>query len=244
MPFWVEKEQAVIHVSSPPKELLDLQKPLIPKLPKGSAESDRVPDLVAMFPLSTDHLIPLLQYNTLRGCLTNRQLLNIASENIRLCVDTNLNVLPMPSNQQTVPPTLLPTATQSKVEHEDWVDLIPCPKWRDNVLVALGTFDAEELWQDTIGGLFQGFPASDIEHRGIIAWNDPWHASGWELSEGFWWKWGWLLNGCDEVFEATNRWRRKRGEAPLKVHVSTYRPVESASYSRKGSCPGEGRIFG
>jgi hypothetical protein len=74
------------------------------------------------------------------------------------------------------------------------------------------------LWTDTIGGLFEGFPASECEQRGV-AWSPPWHISGWEVSEGFWRKWGWSFKGCQEALEATNRWRREREEEPLVFDV-------------------------
>lgn len=90
---------------------------------------------------------------------------------------------------------------------------------RDNLIQAAGHFDEDELWSDTIGGLFEGFPASDIEQRGVIMWSPPWHVCGWEVSEGFWRKWSWALKGCGDVLEATNRWRIRRGEEPLGYEV-------------------------
>lgn len=84
---------------------------------------------------------------------------------------------------------------------------------------ASGKFDEDELWSDMIGGLFEGFSGSEVERRGVILWSPPWHVSGWEISEGFSRKWGWCLKGCGEVLEATNRWRRERGEEPLVLEV-------------------------
>jgi hypothetical protein len=76
-----------------------------------------------------------------------------------------------------------------------------------------------ELWSDTIGGLFEGFPASEIEQRGVIAWSPPWDVSGWEVSEGFWRKWAWSFKGCGDALEATNKWRKERGEKPLVFEI-------------------------
>jgi hypothetical protein len=72
------------------------------------------------------------------------------------------------------------------------VDPIPHPVWRDNVLLALGRFDEDALWADTIGGLFDGFPDAEIERRGVICWASPWDFSGWEISEGVWRSWLWI----------------------------------------------------
>ena len=58
-------------------------------------------------------------------------------------------------------------------------------------------------------------PPSEIERRGVIVWSPPWDVRGWEVTEGFWNKWGFLMKGCDDVLEATNYWRGQRGEEPL-----------------------------
>ena len=68
-----------------------------------------------------------------------------------------------------------------------------------------------------VGGLFEGY--SDLEMRGMLIWGEPWRIDGWEVTEGFLRKWGWLLKGCDEMIEASNRWRGLRGEEPLVVEV-------------------------
>jgi hypothetical protein len=70
-----------------------------------------------------------------------------------------------------------------------------------------------------VGGLWDDVPGPDAAERGVIAWSPPWDISGWEVSEGFLKKWGWLLGGCDEVLEATNPWRRMRGEEDLVVEI-------------------------
>jgi hypothetical protein len=180
-------------------------------LPFGRAPVARI-----IFPLSSDHLITLLQFNVLRGSLINRQLLSgsitaVSSD----CSSEALQILPSPSAPKSVPPSLEPTALQRTIPHEDWIDIIPHPTWRDNVILAVGTFDEDDLWSDTIGGLFEGFPHSECEKRGVIAWEPPWDISGWEVSEAFWRKWAWSFKGCWDVLEATNKWRRQRGEEPL-----------------------------
>ncbi|KAJ9138092.1 hypothetical protein NKR23_g8671 [Pleurostoma richardsiae] len=156
-------------------------------------------------------------FNVLRASIANTQLLSpLQPTRASGCSSEVLHVLPATiPYPSTVPPSLVPTELQCTVPHESWVDIIPHPVWRDNVLRALGNFDEDDLWSDVIGGLFEGFPASEVERRGVIAWSPPWDASGWEISKGFWRKWGWSLRGCEEVLEATNRWRRHRGEEPL-----------------------------
>lgn len=58
-----------------------------------------------------------------------------------------------------------------------------------------------------------------MENRGIIIWGEPWRVSGWEVSEGFASKWGYLLRGCVELVMSTDVYREKRGEGRLVVEV-------------------------
>ena len=217
VPCWVEDYRAIWHLpASVANARMKNRSPLLPITP-AVTKLDGI-----VLPLSSDHLIILLQFNVLRGCLTNRQLLsNLQS----IPIPTDDSPAPAPrifpslgtSSLKSLPPSLHPTHLQLTVPHEHWVDILPHPILRDNLICASGKFDEDELWSDSVGGLFEGFPASDIEHRGAIMWSTPWHVSGWELSEGFCRKWSWALEGCEDLLEATNRWRTQRGEEPLTL---------------------------
>lgn len=211
-PFWVEDQQTVYFFPASPTPARNKKEPLL-------LNTITAPSII--FPLCPDHLITLLQYNALRACITNQIILRPitleASSPTQECATAAAHVLPVPSIPSSVPLSLYPTDLQRTIPHESWVDIIPHPLWRDNVLRSLGTFDEDELWSDSIGGLFDGFPDDEIEKRGVISWNTPWDMSGWEVSEGFWRKWGWLMRGCErEVQEWTNHWRLMRGEDPVK----------------------------
>lgn len=84
-------------------------------------------------------------------------------------------------------------------------------------MLSFHLIDQDELCRDLVGGLFEGF--NDVDEVGIVVWNDPWHLSGWEITEGFARKWGCLLKGCHEVVEAANKWRALRNEDRLIVEV-------------------------
>lgn len=88
---------------------------------------------------------------------------------------------------------------------------------RDNLILADGTYDEEELCGDLVGGLYEGF--DDLESKGIMVWGEPWSPTGWEATEGFVRKWGWMLKGCHEAAQATNYWRSQRGEERLVIEV-------------------------
>jgi len=218
-PCWVEDKQAVfVFPASVARNLYSIGSPLISQESETAnpfLASGRAPARI-IFPLSSDHLITLLQFNVLRAYIINRHLISpLIPSSTDGCSSSALHVLPTPLLPQEIPPSLHPTFLQRTIPHEDWIDIVPHPTWRDNIILAIGSFDEDELWSDTIGGLFEGFPASEIEQRGVIAWSPPWDVSGWEISEGFWRKWGWSFKGCEDVLKATNRWREKRGEEPL-----------------------------
>ncbi|KAI1069358.1 hypothetical protein LB507_008738 [Fusarium sp. FIESC RH6] len=207
--LWDIKQELMSSVAaSNAKKVYNSKTPL---LPYGT----RINEAKIMFPLCPDHLITLLQYNALRALSVNRTLISGILYTPLECDQEVIHVVPYPSNPSSVPAALLPTILQQTVPHGDWVDLFPSPEGRDNLIRALGTFDEDELWADCIGGLYEGYPDDEMERRGMIAWSPPWDISGWEMSEGFVEKWGWLFRGLPGPFEATNRWRIERGENPL-----------------------------
>ncbi|KAF4993601.1 hypothetical protein FGRMN_6319 [Fusarium graminum] len=177
------------------------------------------------FPLCPDHLITLLQYNALRALAANRTLISGILTTPLDCDVEVFHVVPYPTNPENVPAALLPTILQQTVPHGDWVDMFPSPEGRDNLILAAGTFDEDELWDDCIGGLYEGYPDDEMERRGMIAWSPPWDISGWEMSEGFVRKWGWLFKGLPGPLEATNRWRIERGEEPFGVEDMPSHPA-------------------
>ncbi|KAI1456637.1 hypothetical protein F4805DRAFT_222073 [Annulohypoxylon moriforme] len=173
-----------------------------------------------IFPLCPDHLITLLQFNALRALAVNRSLILGTLVTEFDCEEEVIHVTPYPTKPELLPPTLLPTALQQTAPHGDWIDLFPSPEGRDRLIRAAGTFDEDELWDDCMGGLYEGFPDDEVERRGMVAWSPPWDITGWEMSEGFFKKWRWLFEGVPGALEATNRWRLKRGEEPLVVDDS------------------------
>lgn len=123
-----------------------------------------------------------------------------------------VHVILYPSDVSLCNPALLPTHLQQTVPHPDWIDLFPHPEGRDRLIIATGLYDEDDLWSDCVGGLFEGLPDDEIKRRGVVAWSPPWDIAGWEMTEGFLRKWGWLLGGLEGMLEVTNCWRRQRGE--------------------------------
>ena len=216
VPCWDEDQQRVVLLpASVAERLKSIRGPLLSSSTGIRSSTSRI-----IFPLCPDHMMTLFQYNVLRGNVVNRQLVEpLESELARLDSPVGLHVLSFPSNPKLIPPAFLPTVLQQTIPHKRWIDIIPHPVWRDNVILATGTFDEHELWTEVMGGLFEGFPDSEVPSNGVIAWSPPWHISGWEFSEAFLRKWGWSLIGCEEVLEYTNTWRGRRGEEPLVIEL-------------------------
>ncbi|TVY43003.1 hypothetical protein LSUB1_G001618 [Lachnellula subtilissima] len=207
---WDIKQQSVsIAPVSRIKQLYNSRNPLLDK--------PREEQFNLIFPLCPDHLITLLQFNALRALAVNRTLISGILVTPLDCDEEVIHVIPYPTKPGLLPLALLPTTLQQTVPHGDWIDMFPCPEARDRLIRAAGTFDEDELWADCIGGLYEGFPDDEIERRGMIAWSPPWDITGWEMSEGFLRKWGWLFKGLSGPLGATNRWRMERGEEPF-VH--------------------------
>lgn len=117
---------------------------------------------------------------------------------------------------KSCPPSLRPTSLQLTVPHRPWIDLFPLPRLRDNLLLTMKKFEAF----DELGLCFDmveayGTTTSGPDDPLLLVWGEPWDPYSWEASVAFLKKWGWLLRGCHEILESTNRWRERRGEARL-----------------------------
>lgn len=53
--------------------------------------------------------------------------------------------LTCPERLLEIPGNLRPTALQCEVLHHPWIDLLPVPKMRDNLILAEDTYDGAEL---------------------------------------------------------------------------------------------------
>jgi hypothetical protein len=183
--------------------------------------------------LASDHLMPLVQYNLKRAAMTNASIIDrIVERPSRIWADGDCDVLekelvhffsssPLPE----VPLSLIPTSLQRSVAHKHWIDLVPDPILRDNIIresqrgPEAGSV-LEDLLSDLAGCLTtqEQMRGTEVSGRAmIIVWTTPWSPWGLEVTEAFQKKWGHLLSGCRDILLATNMWRRKRGERALFV---------------------------
>ncbi|KAK1513786.1 hypothetical protein CABS01_07192 [Colletotrichum abscissum] len=162
----------------------------------------------------SDSLIPLVQFNLFRGLMENMRTLGITMPMI--CDDDCVSPFgsdPMynANTAWNVPYFLKPTETQLTTIHHPWLDFLPLPRMRDNLIKAGDDWDDEALCLDMVG---DGDAPSG--KGGMILWGEPWDPNSWEVTEDFVEKWRWILEGCEEIIRSSNYWRAKRGEKRMR----------------------------
>ncbi|KAL4911032.1 hypothetical protein BDW74DRAFT_142300 [Aspergillus multicolor] len=158
---------------------------------------------------STDHLLTLCKVNVFRAFMTNMATLGMSAgpewmedEAISPFSTSSPGYLP----QERIPLSLRPTKLQSSTIHHPWLDFFPFPRIRDNLIMA-GDFDDHPLCLDIMG-----FWNVTDEACGLLVWGEAHDPANWEVSENFLRRWPWVVAGCPELLESTNRWRSSRGE--------------------------------
>ncbi|CAH0022278.1 unnamed protein product [Clonostachys rhizophaga] len=111
------------------------------------------------------------------------------------------------------PTSLYPTSLQLCVVYYPRIAIVPCATMRNNLILFSGAYDMEALATDLHGGLFERFRDADMS--GVMIWGELWRSASWEVTDGFARKWGFLLEGCPDIQDATNQWRESRGEEPI-----------------------------
>ncbi|KAF4629072.1 hypothetical protein G7Y89_g9075 [Cudoniella acicularis] len=161
---------------------------------------------------TTDHLLVLVKFNVFRALFSNCKDLGFSYEDD--LPDDALSPFTDPSDTlcrtRPMPSALQPTKLQRELPHHPWIDFIPIPGMRDNLLRAGDSYDDMELCGDLVG-----FFSGSADRTGMIVWEDPWDPKGWQITESFLKHWGWTIRGCSQLFESTNYWRKRCGEEPL-----------------------------
>ncbi|KAE9364570.1 hypothetical protein N431DRAFT_550054 [Stipitochalara longipes BDJ] len=159
-----------------------------------------------------DHVLTLVKFNVFRAMLSNSLTLGFSAED--RMEDNALSPFPRVIGDEitisSLPPSLRPTKLQCKISHHPWIDLLPIPQMRDNLLRADDSYNDLELCADLIG-----FYNSPTTKTGLIIWGEPWDLEAWEVTQSFLRRWGWTIRGCEKLVRSTHYWRSKRGETPL-----------------------------
>ncbi|KAF2676636.1 hypothetical protein K458DRAFT_379699 [Lentithecium fluviatile CBS 122367] len=165
----------------------------------------------------TDLLLGLVQLNVLRALIVNIDVLGMSAAEMHdnaLSPFSTAGTWHTPHAEARLPAALMPTSLQRSVCHHPWLDLLPIPKLRDNLLQAANSLDEDELCHDLCG-----YQIAADGLSGVIVWKDPWDPAGWEITGTFLRRWGWVLKDCWDLFQSTNYWRARRGESRLSRAV-------------------------
>jgi hypothetical protein len=116
-----------------------------------------------------------------------------------------------------IPKDLQPNELQCRLHHDPLIDTIPCPRFRFNILSAIvtGRIDGQSF-----SACLRHIPClSDIaeleKHEGIYVWANPERLDSWEVSETFISTYSFLLEGCEDLLDASSAWRSRRSDIVL-----------------------------
>ncbi|OOF92961.1 hypothetical protein ASPCADRAFT_209618 [Aspergillus carbonarius ITEM 5010] len=160
---------------------------------------------------SADHLLTLSKMNVFRAFMANMTVLSLGRGTTWCQSDDALslfNTLPPGTIEESkLPGALRPTKLQIKVPHHPWLDFFPLPRLRDNLVLMADKFDDDELCHDVMG-----FWDNASDSCSMLVWGEPSDPANWEVTERFLKKWPWVVRGCPELLQSTNKWRQQRGE--------------------------------
>ncbi|MCJ1281257.1 hypothetical protein MMC26_000575 [Xylographa opegraphella] len=169
--------------------------------PPSSSSKTTMATIPNHFPLSSDHLLTLVQFNVFRGIVTNISLLHLTS--IFFPSPSAPPAVPPPPS--LVPPSLRPTLLQLSTPHLPWIDIFPHPVVRDNLIRAGTAINNHDVCSDIVGEIcregrnrevlgMEWDPSSLVVHgkaegepekemSGVLVWADPWDASNWSSQQ-------------------------------------------------------------
>jgi hypothetical protein len=161
----------------------------------------------------TDHILVLVKFNVFRALMSNAR--DLGTPDTEIMDDNALS--PYSDSYRPsafirpAPAALQPTNLQREICHHPWIDAIPIPGMRDNLLLAKDSYDDQRLCADLVG-----IYGESSDRNGMIVWGDPWDPASWEVTESFVRYWGWTIRECEQLYRSTNHWREQRGEKPLR----------------------------
>jgi hypothetical protein len=79
-----------------------------------------------------------------------------------------------------IPESLQPTRLQLEITHNRWIDRLPFPKVRDNLINLHGMIDEEEF-------------INDLYSPNSFLLTHPYDTNTWKVGKDFWKKWGYIF---------------------------------------------------
>ncbi|RAH84966.1 hypothetical protein BO86DRAFT_305668 [Aspergillus japonicus CBS 114.51] len=134
---------------------------------------------------------------------------------------------------KTLKPDLRPNREQIMIEHHPYIDILPFPTLRRNLLILQAELDEDEFMDDIISGLVcwggAGMGKRDRQNSvGRHPTGTPWDVRSWEAKVWFLKKYWALLGGEDgELVRQSEWWRGLRGEDEEVFDQSDSTPADS-----------------
>lgn len=126
---------------------------------------------------------------------------------------------------ETLKPDLRPSSEQITVKHHPYIDILPFPMLRKNLITHQEEIDEDEFFQDVLTGLVcwgsAGIGRRDREvSTGYASTGTPWDVRSWEARVWFLEKYWTLLGGEEgELVRQSEWWRSIRGDDTLNMEV-------------------------
>ncbi|KUJ15232.1 uncharacterized protein LY89DRAFT_735363 [Mollisia scopiformis] len=103
---------------------------------------------------TSDHVLTLIKFNVFRALVHNAITLNLSVEST--LEDNALSPFASKSKSENpfmplLPAVLQPTLIQRQIPHHPWLDLLPVPRMRDNIILAGEDYDGFDLCKDLCG---------------------------------------------------------------------------------------------
>ncbi|KAI0973538.1 hypothetical protein F4678DRAFT_425058 [Xylaria arbuscula] len=115
---------------------------------------------------------------------------------------------------ETLKPDLRPCPRQITVGHHPYIDVLPFPTVRANLIGSIGSIDEDDFFVDCLSGLIC-WGGTGVSRQGTTGGGTgtPWDTRSWEAKQWFIQKW-WLILGGEEgeVVQQSKWWRALRGE--------------------------------
>jgi hypothetical protein len=127
---------------------------------------------------------------------------------------------------ETLKPDLRPGSEQITVNHHPYIDILPFPTLRKNLIIHQEEIDEDEFFHDMLTGLVcwggAGVGRKDRQDStGYASTGTPWDVRSWEATVWFLKKYWTLLGGEDgELVRQSEWWRSMRGDDTLCIGSS------------------------
>jgi hypothetical protein len=164
---------------------------------------------------SADLLLTLISHNAFRAIISNIEMLGF--NETQLSCSASTSPFNNGASAEHLPPDMRPTILQRTIPHHPVFDAFPDPQLRDQIILWQAMHGKTDICLYLVGG-------SDTvgeNTQGLIVWGEPYHVGSWEITEGFFREWWFLLSNCDELIRSSNRWRARRGEGPLSIETAS-----------------------